>query len=1426
MKRVQNTRHAVRVSAEFGIALALCVSVPAQAASIALATAPLANSTTTTVLPNLMFILDSSSSMGWDHLPDWVSSGLCKNTTGVNNYNRSCESNPAPAPPFYSPNFNGIYYNPAIRYTPPVDGAGNSYPSQTTWTNVRDNAFSTNNASTNLVANYPDVEWCTNDNYTDCLRNGNYLLPTTTDAARAINGKYYNFPRVATASGTANVAIGTPTVPSVESRTLGPHYYLIEPGEWCDSEKLTNCQTTQGGAFVYPARLRWCNNATNAAAENPAANTCQGLRVSGFTNPRYPTRYLKPVQTYVAPVAAFREINFNVSGCGTGSSNAGNAVTVSSITANGTNILRPPTGTSAKRSAADIVADIISRGAIAGSGYTFAAVSGNTSRLRITAPYAAGADVPVAISWTATLSGCSTRTPTETTLTGYVREIQASPAAFTGGFTRVDIIPGRTYSRGLARTDCASTASCSYNEEMTNFANWWTYYRTRMQTMKTATSLAFKEIDSRYRVGFIDIYGNNYLPIDMFSAGTNGVKDLWYRKLFSINPSGGTPLRSALARVGRIYAGQKPVGTADPMQYSCQQNFALLTTDGYWTDVDPNNSIIGLTRDPIGNMDGGSTPRPMYEGPTASENSLADVAKYYYDTDLRTTALGNCAGALGVDVCENNVFVSATDRNDKQHMTTFTLGLGVDGTLHYNSDYKTRQSGDYYNIEHGAGSDQVNWPVPRANTETAVDDLWHAAVNGQGTYFSAKDPAQLTAGLNGALASIGAKLGAGSAAATSSLNPVPGDNFAYVANYTTVKWQGNLEGRTINLSNGDISETPAWCVENTVETPCSAPGRIVSSTAGSSTAYFCEIPDATTETCRSGTLEGSTCRVEVAVSCSGTMPTRITRDDRVIKVAGATGLIDFRYANLSPAQKAYFSDTYARNLDQWASLSAEQKVTAAGENLVEYLRGQTRYEMNRGNNLATHLYRYREATMGDVTESQPVFLGKPSFRYADQGYAEYITTHINRARTVFVGANDGMLHAINAENGQERWAFIPSSVLPNLWRLADENYARKHANFVNGSPVIGDVYDSATASWKTILVGGLNGGGRGYYALDVTNPEAPSLLWEITSATESNLGYTYGRPVITKKHDGTWVVLFTSGYNNTTPGDGQGYLYVRNALTGASLARIATGVGSATTPSGLSRIAAYADDPTRNNTALNVYGGDVLGNVWRFDIDTDSMMRFATLRDALGNAQPITAAPELGTAYGRRLIFIGTGKYLEAIDLTDTSVQSLYALVDNANTGTLNNARLSLVQQTLTSEGSDRVASQNAVDARNGNGWFIDFPDSGERVHVAPTLDAGLLIVPTTVPSNTVCTPGGYGWLNYFNYLTGNNETGIVSQRYNAPIVGVNLFYTPDGKRRVSVVTADHPTPEQPPKRPPEGGNLPFQGKRVMWQEWIPEMAP
>lgn len=1213
-------------------------------------------------------------------------------------------------------------------------------------------------------------------------------------------------------------------------------YFTFIAGEYCTGPDLRACitSTTPTNSHPFPAPIRWCNSAAAATAATvtsvisspPAADSCRSVREGIFNFLRAPS--------------SIATITFNAN------------TSITGIVVNGKQILSAATPTGGI-TATNVAISVTQNINVCSENLT-----GNCNAFGYRATRS-GATVTIISSWG---SADVPTTPIVSRSGGSNPTINAFALRTPGRmeYVRLDPtinsypLPGQS-TKAPDRTDCAGSV-CTYAEEMTNYANWHTYYRTRMQAMKTAASIAFRGIDNRYRVGFITIsnQANNYLPINKFESGANGQKSLWWNRLYRTTASGGTPLRSALSIVGRIYAGRKPVGTADPVEYSCQQNYALLTTDGIW-NTDNATNVRDINGNAIGNLNANS-PRPIYEGPVATSGSLADVAKYYFDTDIRNPEFNNCGnGNAGSNVC------GTANDNPKQNMVTLTLGLGIDGTLLYTEDYKDQKAGDFADIKTGS----KNWPNPMlVESPARIDDLWHAAVNAGGTYYSAKNPKSLRDSLIKGLSEIRSVFGAGSAAAASSLAPTAGDNFQYVASYRSVKWTGNLEARTVDIETLKTSEKAVWCAEDVAGGSCTSPAVLKAVATGSTQTFYCETPGSNEEACKnSGGQLGTggvsdACYIEVPTSCTGKMSTLVSEvsDTRRIFINNGGALTEFTAGALSPLAQNAFVNGY-NSLSQFADFTtAQQNNSNKVANLVSYLRGQTQFD-NRNSNPdpEKRLFRSREAVLGDITQSKPAYLKKSPLNYVDPGFIAFRDSVGARQGAVFVGANDGMLHAFNADTGVEMWAFIPTPVIRNLPKLADRDYAISHVNYVNGNPYLADICvsgcDTANAQWRTILIGGLNGGGRGYYALDVTDPTTPVLLWEFTADNDSSLGYTFGEPVVTKlgagPNAGRWVVLLTSGYNNgsldnngVTPnnpvGNGQGFLYVLNAFNGALISKIGTGAGTASAPSGLGKIAAFSFDPFRNNFTSFVYGGDLDGSLWRFDITNGTRVKLTTLRDPSGVPQPITTAPQLGLINKKRVIFVGTGKYLEQEDLISTQVQTAYAIKDDDVASEINGLRGGgLVMQTLTVDGDFRTSSSESVDFGTGFGWMVDFP-AGERVNVDPLLLNGVLLMPTTVPNSTSCLGGGFGWFNYFNYRTGGSPIipgGVVSEKLNTPAVGFNILYDQDRKPVVSVVESNDPTPRQLRNRDIAAGSDTSRttvyeryddgtyGRRSIWRELI-----
>jgi type IV pilus assembly protein PilY1 len=372
------------------------------------------------------------------------------------------------------------------------------------------------------------------------------------------------------------------------------------------------------------------------------------------------------------------------------------------------------------------------------------------------------------------------------------------------------------------------------------------------------------------------------------------------------------------------------------------------------------------------------------------------------------------------------------------------------------------------------------------------------------------------------------------------------------------------------------------------------------------------------------------------------------------------------------------------------------------------------------------------------------------------------------------------------------WAYVPRFLLPRMYALADSNYASQHQFFVDGSPAVADVLSTSDGLWHTIMVTGMNDGGRGYVAFDITNPSSPVFLWEfcndstLCSVFDANLGLTFGNPVMTKRaYDGRWVVLVASGYNNVGPGDGVGHLYELDPFSGAILQQVSTAVGSTTTPSGLARITALVNNPDTDNTAKYVYGGDLQGNLWRFDLtgSTMTVSAFATLKDAASKVQPISTRPEIGQVNGYPVIYVGTGRLLGGSDLQDPStlvpagtwsyVSSFYALYDGG--GSLGNPRsnATMVKQTFTSFSTTQLSgSSTPVSIPSNVGWMVDFPATGERINIDPQLVLGTILVTTNIPNNNACSAGGDSWLYQFDYSSGGAISGTANAIVGTKTVG------------------------------------------------------
>ena len=475
------------------------------------------------------------------------------------------------------------------------------------------------------------------------------------------------------------------------------------------------------------------------------------------------------------------------------------------------------------------------------------------------------------------------------------------------------------------------------------------------------------------------------------------------------------------------------------------------------------------------------------------------------------------------------------------------------------------------------------------------------------------------------------------------------------------------------------------------------------------------------------------------------------------------------------------------------------------QDFVDYIKGAATYEMQNGGTL-----RNRSSALGDIINATPELVSPlDDYGYGywssfssvawkealGNSYKTYLAGKSERTPMAYVGANDGMLHAFTANNdstgGVESFAFIPAASRMHLADLPNPDYS--HHYFVDGGTVSADVSFDSSGDWHSVLVGSVGAGGKSVYALDVSNPDSfdgTNVLWELDGTSLNDLGYVLGKPVVVpiRKADGSprWVAMFGNGVNSAS---GAPVLFVVDIATGELLAKLKpSGTGYAV-KNGLMNIAPVA---LNNSDGLvdTVYGGDMQGNLWKFDLaDADPAdwnvafsgepLFVATSED--GSSQPITGGLEVSTGPGGGVsIFFGTGQYFTTTDNNVSAnpvVQSLYGIWDpnTATSGPVTD-RGELVGQTITggvtANGYEtRNVSKNQVSYASKRGWYVDLVVSGgdadgERFIGSPRLQNGRVIFTTFEPNGgSECDPnGGTNWLYALNLLNGaGNMSGITT---------------------------------------------------------------
>ena len=622
--------------------------------------------------------------------------------------------------------------------------------------------------------------------------------------------------------------------------------------------------------------------------------------------------------------------------------------------------------------------------------------------------------------------------------------------------------------------------------------------------------------------------------------------------------------------------------------------------------------------------------------------------------------------------------------------------------------------------------------VANASSVAALNRM-AALGGGYSTAFLGSDATALTKAFQSIVGDIQAKTSASSSAALNGGSWNTGSSL-YQAKFSSADWSGNLVAYPV-ASSGVVSTTSTWESGTQVRNQNWDTGRKILTYKPSA-------------------------------------------------AAGAHG-ISFRWPTLPSAPTSMELDVSQSTA---LNLSAAAVNDGFGASRLQYIRGDA---SNEPRNCATPpcaspQFRNRNVSpLGDIVNSSPYYVGVPNFGYYDDmesvAYSSFVSTYRARTPMIYVGANDGMLHAINANTGVEALAYLPSTLYSGLSQLTDLNYS--HRYFADGTPTVGDVFYAS--NWHSLLVSGLRAGGKGLFALDVTNPasftesNAASIVrWEFQDA---DMGYVFGQPLLVKTNNGRWTVIVSGGYNhgNST---GHAFLFAIDAETGALLKKIDTGAGTSASPNGLS--AAAAIDSNGDGVADVVYAGDLNGNLWKFDISAAAPASWAMGNGGLplftaGTGQSITARADV-TKFpsGGYLISFGTGRYMAAADTTDTTLQTEYGIRDTLVNGTVTLAQLQQqgVAQTVTGPDSNdyrlsthavgppsdpSITGDNLISMTNyyssKRGWYVNLPTAGERVVANARFRGGRVVLTSLIPDvSSPCAYGGSGWVMEFDALTGN----------------------------------------------------------------------
>lgn len=739
----------------------------------------------------------------------------------------------------------------------------------------------------------------------------------------------------------------------------------------------------------------------------------------------------------------------------------------------------------------------------------------------------------------------------------------------------------------------------------------------------------------------------------------------------------------------------------------CRRNYEILLTPDYtrlaYSTLTAPQTIKSGENNLENNADSSEAVR-FPDFVTGNKNMWSDVGAYGYITDL-------------IDL-PDNVPSLADDPATHQHVVRYIIGPSLPPTANF-------PSGISYSdvLTKAAALSTTNaWPAKPADSKVELDDtyddLWHMALNSYGKFLPSDNVTTAVDNLFSTFKDILSRTVSGTAVAAGTSSLQNGGTI-YQASVET-DWRGHLKAYQVTSETVTIN--------------------------GASTTRL--------------VLDYSSPLWDFAEKVSAITPT----NRKIMTYLGGVG-VPFRWANIGTSAQDVFK------LDKPASVTSANEY---GERVVNYLRGDgTCEDVVDGSNTRTcadsssgaiYSFRHRNADrsvtgnyssslplgrnlLGDIANSNPWIVTPPAIGYSEvdyPGYNDHRVDTASRPNVLYFGANDGMLHALVAENktvagttytaGQELFAYVPSFIHTNMKDLANKDYLHKYT--VDGSPFAADVMLDGV--WKTVLAGGVNKGGRGYYLLNITNPtsvnessesasDASRLVrWEFTNASDSDLLYTFNLPAafpngqarqLVRLNNDKWALIVGNGYpgdlnesgtsaclfiiyltgptgSNASWTSGTDYRKICVGQNDYSAEVVGGPPGGGLNLNGLSTPTPV--DLNGDGKVDTVYAGDLNGNLWRFDLSStlpanwqvaySGTPLFVALNSA-GTRQPIIAPPEVithtvGDVQGRMVVF-GTGKFLEPSDATSTSTQTIYGVWDRDNSSFVNLRRTHLVAQVM-----------------------------------------------------------------------------------------------------------------------------------------------